>query len=347
LYSQKNRGEKVNFTKIDWQAMLQRKNAVQGKENIETGLSSNSSLSGGRFFNKNGTANAVYTGLPFWKRMNVYHSLLSLSTTHFLLFILLFFISINLLFAGAYLWIGLEHLGGMVATTPGEKFGEAFFFSAQTFTTVGYGRINPIGFAASVVASLEALIGLMSFALLTGLLYGRFARPRAFIRFSKPALVAPYQEGAAWMFRLVPYTKNLLMNVEVSVTMVIQIEDAGSIKNKFFSLPLEISKINVLTGSWTLVHAIRAGSPLYGLSAADITAGRTEFLVFLQGFDESFSNTVIARSSYTFEELVYGAKFKPMFHPNPQQTGTTVHVNWLNDYERVSVPGYEIESKKE
>ena len=129
--------------------------------------------------------------------------------------------------------------------------------------------------------------------------------------------------------------------------MVIQIEEEGTLKNKFFALPLEISKINVLTGSWTLVHAIREDSPLLGLSAANITAGRAEFLVFLQGFDESFSNTVIARSSYTFEELVYGAKFKPMFHPNPRQTGTTVHVNWLNDYVRVSVLGYEIESKKE
>jgi inward rectifier potassium channel len=79
--------------------------------------------------------------------------------------------------------------------------------------------------------------------------------------------------------------------------MVIQIEEEGTLKNKFFALPLEISKINVLTGSWPLVHAIREGSPLHGLSAADITAGRAEFLVFLQGFDESFSNTVIARSS--------------------------------------------------
>lgn len=137
------------------------------------------------------------------------------------------------------------------------------------------------------------------------------------------------------------------MNVEVSVTTVIQIEEDDTLKNKFFSLPLEISKINVLSGSWTLEHAIREGSPLLGLSAADLTAGKAEFLVFLQGFDESFSNTVISGSSYTFEELVYGAKFKPMFHPNPQQTGTTVHVNWLNDYDRVSVPGYEIESKKE
>lgn len=311
-----------------------------GKENIETGLTANSALRGGRFFNKDGSANTQYTGLPFWKRMNLYHTLLSLSTSHFLGFILLFFLAINLFFAGLYLWIGLDHLGGMVATTPGEKFGEAFFFSAQTFTTVGYGRINPIGFIASLVASLEALVGLMSFAVLTGLLYGRFSRPRAFIRFSQSALFSPYQEGTALMFRLVPYTKNILMNVEVSITFAIQVEENGTQKNKFFNLPLEISKINVLSGSWTVVHAIREGSPLAGLSQADYESGNAEFLVFLQGFDESFSNTVIARSSYTFRELVYGARFLPMFHPNNTNSGTLVHVNRLNEFEKVSLQNY-------
>lgn len=320
--------------------MLRKKTAVHGRETNETGLSTNSSLTGGRFMNKNGSANTEYTGLPFWKRMNLYHTLISWSTSRFLIFILVFFVTVNLFFAGVYLLIGLEHLGGMVATTPGEKFGEAFFFSAQTFTTVGYGRINPIGFAASVVASLEALIGLMSFAVLTGLLYGRFARPRAFIRFSSHAIIAPYQERAAWMFRLVPYTKNILMNVEVNVIFSIQVEEEGIQKNKFFTLPLEIPKINVLSGSWTLVHAIGENSPLWGLTPTDLEAGKAEFLVFLQGFDESFSNTVITRSSYTSQELVYGAKFKPMFHPNSKQTGTTVHVNKLNDYEQVALPGY-------
>jgi inward rectifier potassium channel len=102
-----------------------------------------------------------------------------------------FFIGINVFFASIYLLIGLEHLGGLVANTSMEKFGESFFFSAQTFTTVGYGRINPIGFLASFTASLEALIGLLSFAIATGLLYGRFAKPRPFIQYSKNILVAP------------------------------------------------------------------------------------------------------------------------------------------------------------
>jgi inward rectifier potassium channel len=318
--------------------MLKRRNTLKGKENNETGLSSNSSMSGGRFFNKDGSANIEHRGLPFWERIPLYHTLLSLSNLQFIGFILLFFTLINLLFAGLYLLIGLEHLGGMVATTTGEKFGEAFFFSAQTFTTVGYGRINPMGFAASLVAAAEALAGLMSFALLTGLLYGRFSRPRAFIRFSEHALFSPYQQGVAWMCRLVPHTKNLLMNVEAGVTLAIQVEEGGAMKNKFFNLPLEIAKINVLTGSWTLVHAIKEGSPLMGVGLADLEAGKAEFLVFLQGFDEAFSNTVIARTSYTWKEMVAGAKFVPMFHPNEQQTATRVHINLLGTYEAADLP---------
>ncbi len=327
--------------------MLRRRTSVHGRENNETGLSSKSSLIGGRFMNKDGSANTEYAGLPFWKRINLYHTLLSLSTGKFLLFIAIFFITVNLCFAAVYLLIGLEHLGGMVATTPGQKFGEAFFFSAQTFTTVGYGRINPIGFAASLVASMEALTGLLSFAVLTGLLYGRFSRPRAFIRFSSHALFSPYQDKAAVMFRLVPYTKNILMNVEVRVTFAIQVEEEGVAKNKVFALNLEIPKIAVLSGSWTLVHAITESSPLHGLTPLDLAQGKAELLVFLQGFDESFSNTVITRSSYTYEELIFGAKFKPMYHPNARETGTTVHVNKLNDYERVELAGYTLDVSAE
>ncbi|MFN5209692.1 MAG: ion channel [Bacteroidota bacterium] len=318
--------------------MLGRKNSFRGKENTQTGLSANGSLSGGRFFNKDGSANLSYSGLPFWEKMHLYHSLLSLTNLQFIVFIVLFFVGVNLLFAGLYLLIGLDHLGGLVATTAGEKFGEAFFFSAQTFTTVGYGRINPIGFAASLVASLEALAGLMSFALLTGLLYGRFSRPKAFIRFSNSALIAPYQDGVAWMCRLVTHTKNVIMNAEVGLTLAIRVEEQGVVKNKFYSLPLEIAKINVLSGSWTLVHAIREGSPLMGLSAEDFEAGKAEFLVFLQGFDEAFSNTVVTRSSYTWEELVFGARFVPMFHPNEKQNGTLVHVDRLSAYEHIELP---------
>jgi inward rectifier potassium channel len=318
--------------------MLMRKLNRKAKINEETGLGTNTAFNGGRFFNNNGVPNIEAKGLPIWRSLNIYHTLLSMPIWKFLVSILLFFFTVNLIFASLYMYIGVNHLGGMVAQTDAEKWGEAFFFSAQTFTTVGYGRINPIGFAASLTASLEALVGLMSFALATGLLYGRFARPRAFIRYSKNALFVPFKDGIALMFRMVPYTKNYLVNVEVKITLALRVEEDGQMKNKFFDLPLEISKANTLTANWTLVHMINENSPLYNFSREDIESAQAEMLIFVQGFDESFSNTVISRASYSFAEFVYGAKFSPMFHPNENNTSTVLHIDKLDDYVLVDLP---------
>jgi inward rectifier potassium channel len=318
-------------------AFIQRLNKRAKAEN-ETGLSTNANLSGGRFFNKNGTANIQVTGLHFFERLNVYHSLLFMKRWKFILAIMLFFILVNMFFAGIYLLIGLEHLGGMVATTNAEKFGEAFFFSAQTFTTVGYGRINPIGFATSFVAAVEALTGLLSFAIATGLLYGRFAKPRPFIKYSKNALFAPFKDGVALMFRMVPYTKNYLVNVEVKMTLALRVTEDGIQKNKFFAMQLDISKANTLTSNWTLVHVIDENSPLFQLTKEDIENGKAEVLVFVQGFDESFANTVISRHSYLYDEFVYGAKFSPMFHADETNNTTILHLDKLDDFFEAAIP---------
>lgn len=320
--------------------MLLKKTNRNAQVNNETGLGTNTALSGGRFFNKNGAPNIEVHGLPLWRRLNIYHSLLSMPRWKFLCAIILFFVTVNLFFAAIYLCIGIDHLGGMVANSEGEKFGEAFFFSAQTFTTVGYGRINPIGFMASLTASLEALIGLMSFALVTGLLYGRFARPRAYIRYSKNALFVPFREGVALMFRMVPYTKNYLLNVEVKVTLALRIEEGGQLKNKFFNVPLDIAKATTMTSNWTLVHMINDESPLFGFTRKDIADAEAELLVFVQGFDESFSNTVVSRTSYRYEDFVYGAKFVPMFHPDATNSTTILHLDKLDEYTLVDLPAY-------
>ena len=318
-------------------AILKKFNRKAKVEN-ETGLSTNSALSGGRFFNNNGNPNVQVKGMRFFERLNIYHALLSMPRWKFLLVIVIFFISINLVFASIYLLIGIEHLNGMIATNNAEKFGEAFFFSAQTFTTVGYGRISPIGFATSFTAALEALTGLLTFALATGLMYGRFARPRAYIRYSKNALYVPFREGTALMFRLVPYTKNYLMNVEVKLTVAMRVMDEGALKTKFFTAALDISKAITLTSNWTLVHTINEESPLFGLTKEDIKNAELELLIFLQGFDESFSNTVISRSSYSYADIVYGAKFVPMYHPNEDNTSTILHLDKLDEYIATELP---------
>jgi inward rectifier potassium channel len=318
--------------------MALRKLNRKAQVNNETGLGTNTALSGGRFFNRNGNPNIEVKGMKLFQRLNFYHALLTMPLWKFLLVVVTFFLSINLVFAGIYLWIGVENLGGMVAQTPGEKFGETFFFSAQTFTTVGYGRINPIGFATSLTASMEALTGLMSFAVVTGLIYGRFARPRAYIRYSKQAVFTPFRDGVAFMFRMVPFTKNYLVNVEVKATLALRIMEDGQIKNRFYNLPFDIAKANTMTSNWTLVHIINDESPFYGFAEEDLNNAMAEVLVFVQGFDESFSNTVVSRSSYSFSEFVYGAKFKPMYHPNDSNTGTVLHLDKLDDLEEIALP---------
>jgi inward rectifier potassium channel len=305
----------------------------KAKNENETGLSAVSNLVGGRFLNRDGSPNIHVKGMGFFEKLNVYHTLLSMSLWRFLLIIVLFFISINIFFAGIYLWIGLNHLGGIQTNSAAERFGEAFFFSAQTFTTVGYGRISPLGFIASFVASLEALFGLLSFAIATGLMYGRFARPKAYIQYSHNAIIAPFKDGVALMIRLVPYTKNYLVNVEARLTVAMKVAEDDIIKTKFFSARLDISKASTLMSNWTLVHPIEQDSPLFGLKREDIAAAETEFLFFLEGFDESFSSTVVSRTSYTYRELVYGAKFKPMYHPSSDGLTTILYLDKLNDFE--------------
>lgn len=307
--------------------------------NNETGLGTNTTLSGkGRFFNRDGNPNMEVRGMMLWERLNIYHSLLTMSMWKFLLVVVIYFLGTNLIFSGIYYLIGIEHLGGLMQVKGLELFGEVFFFSAQTFTTVGYGRINPMGFAASFTASMEALTGLMTFAIATGIMWGRFSRPKAYIRYSKNAIVAPFKDGIALMFRTVPFTKNYLVNVEVKVTLAMQVTEDGQLKNRFFNMPLDIAKANTMTANWTLVHIINEESPMYGFTKEDLSNARAEMLVFVQGFDESFSNTVISRTSYTYEEFVFGAKFLPMYHPSEDGMKTVLHLDQLDAYEEILLP---------
>ncbi len=235
-----------------------------------TGFGTNSNSTGGRFVNKDGHANVVKRGVNLLNRYSWYHTMLEMKTGKFLLLIFLIYIVANLFFAGIYYLIGIDHLAGVNTGSSFKNFTEVFFFSAQTFTTVGYGRISPVGFMASAVSTFEAFLGLLSFAIATGLFYGRFSRPQAFLKFSNNALIAPYQEGTALMFRVAPYKNNTLSQLEVTLTMAITTEENGKLTDQFFSLDMEISKINSLALSWTIVHPINEVSPFYGLSKKDI-----------------------------------------------------------------------------
>lgn len=307
-----------------------------GKSQENTGFGTNASNYGGRFINKDGSANVEKRGMFLLRRISWYHTMIAMPQWRFLLTLLLFYMGMNFIFALLYFSIGIEHLNGIDPSgTELGKFGQAYFFSAQTFTTVGYGHISPVGFLASALSAAEALIGLLSFAIATGLFFGRFSKPTAFIKFSENALIAPYREGTALMLRLTPFKNTDLTDAFARITMRRSDNENGAMTNRFFALDLELDRINVLSLSWTLVHPITPESPLYGLSAEDFTSINGEFIVHLTAFDDMFSNTVATRTSYTFDEVVYGAKFDSMYTRNESNSKTILHLDLLNSYQKV------------
>lgn len=317
-------------------AILRRINN-RAKIDDNTGFGTNSSMYGGRLVNRDGRANVRKTGLTLVSRLSWYHTLIEMPRWKFLALIFLSFLFVNLVFAIVFYIIGVEHLGGMEATTNSEKFVEAYFFSAQTFTTVGYGRINPTGYLMSFVAAFEAFSGLLFFALATGLFYARFSRPKSYIKFTDKAIIAPYKNGTALMFRLASTKNNHLTDGDVKLTFGMTIEENGKTVNKFYNLPLELAQVNTINLSWTLVHAIDDKSALYGLTSEDLIAGRAEVIVFVKAFDETYSNTVVGRTSYTAEEISFGEKFLPMYQPASDGMATVLDLDKLNLTEKVDL----------
>lgn len=305
----------------------------KAKTLINTGFGSSASSTGGRFINKDGSVNATKKGIGILDRISWYHTMLDMPSWKFLSILLLFYVSINFLFAIFYFGIGIEHLNGIdTSDNKWVQFGQAYFFSAQTFTTVGYGHVSPTGFYTSALSSVEALMGLLSFAIATGLFFGRFSKPAIYLKFSHNAIIAPFNNGKALMFRLAPYKNTNYIGAEVNVTLGMQIEEEGVMVNKFFILDLEYHKINSLALAWTLVHPINSESPLDGFLQADFEAVSGEIIVIVKTFDDMFSTTVATRTSYTFEEIIYGAKFKPMYTKSEDNQSTVLDMSLLNSF---------------
>ena len=303
------------------------------KVNNDTGFGNNASDYGGRFINKDGSFNLRKEGLPFLTRFSIYHSLLNLPRWKFFAVILIFYFSLNLVYTLIYWFIGTDQFQGMIATEPWAKFKELFFFSTETFTTVGYGRVNPIGDAANLVAAIESMNGFLSFALATGLMYGRFSRPQAYLAFSEFASISPYQDRTGLMFRFVPYKDNhTLTNVEIKVNVGLSVQENDRQVFKFYDLDLERNHVDSLPMNWTVVHPIDEKSPLNGFTYEDMKAADLELYVLVRGFDDAYSNNVLQRTSYTYEEIFFKRKFVQMYRESENGKTTILELHKLNKY---------------
>jgi len=265
-----------------------------------------------RVIGDNGQFNVHRRGTT-WRDFHPYLHLVNMSWPRFLAMLFLAYVVLNSTFAAVYFLIGPGQLSGVDAPNEWGRFLSDFFFSSHTLSTVGYGNISPKGTAANAVATFEALIGVLGFAVATGLLFGRVSRPSARIGFSENMLVAPYQDGTSLQFRMVNRRSNSLMELEAKVMlMTVELVD-GKLQRNYKMLRLERPGVLFLPLSWTVVHPIDEDSPLWGKNADDMARMQAEILILVKGYDDTFSQTVLARHSYRHDEFLWNRRFAPAF----------------------------------
>lgn len=291
-----------------------------------------------RLLNRDGSFNVVLDGLNPLSSLSLYHWLLTISWPRFLSFIAGSYIAVNALFAFAFLLLGSDALQSSAGSFTGHPFYRAFFFSVDTFATIGYGNIIPVGVAANILVTIEALLNIIGVALATGVMFARFSRPSARIIYSRNAIVAPYRDKTALEFRIANARRSQLIDVQVQAILTKVERVSGSAVRKFYELNLERNRVVFFPLSWTVVHPIDSASPIWGLTHADLVDGDAELLVLLIGTDETVSQSVHSRSSYQADEIVWGAKFANMFMRTEGEGIIGMNLSRIHDIESVYSP---------
>ncbi|MFN7119290.1 MAG: ion channel [Saprospiraceae bacterium] len=306
-------------------------NLLRSRRVVEDfGLGNRIGTQGERLLNPNGSLNVVRTGLRAW---SPYQSMLEMNWGVFFIFILLYYILINGLFGVIIVLLGVENVAGIRSGTFMQNFEQAFFFSIQTFTTVGYGGMMPQGMPAHIMAAIIALFGNISFALSTGLFFARFSKPKAQILFSKNALVTNHRNSGerCLQFRIVNIRNNKIINLKVKVIFSWLEECKGRRERRFQLLLLERDEVTLFPLNWTIVHYIDDSSPLYQKSKAELVNEHAEILIQIEGYDETFAQNVHINSSYIAKDLLCDVQFKPMYYADSGKT--ILELNKIHDIE--------------
>jgi len=288
-----------------------------------------------RLLNANGSFNVTRTGLSFLTSLNIYHTVLTMSWRVFLSLLLLLFFTSNIIFGLLYSTLGAEALVDTSGDRSMSVFVRGFFFSVQTFATIGYGTIHPVGIVANLLVTVESYYSLLANALITGAVFARFARPTAKIVFSEKAVIAPYRKITGLMFRIVNGRSNQLIDVRASVMFSRFVNVKGKPERRFDFLNLERESVAFFPLSWTVVHPIDDKSPLFGMSEQDIIDSDAEILVLLSATDETFAQVVHARSSYKPKEVAYGHKFVSIYNKTREGEPISIDVRKLSQLEKV------------
>ena len=288
-----------------------------------------------RLVNRDGSFNVRRNDLSPFHPYNAYHTLLSLPIRGLLAMMAAGYLVINLFFASLYWLSGSDALAG-AASSPLRRFEDCIFFSVQTLSTIGYGRLVPNTRAANILVALEALVGLLGFAVLSGLLFARFTRPTAKISFSRNAIIAPYQNGWALMFRLVNLRSHDLADVHAVVSFARWVTGSGTRRRRFDQLALERESIMFMPLHWIIVHPIGQNSPLRGFSADSLADAEPEVICLITADDETFAQTVHSKTSYDKTDIVWGARFRDMYLADFDHVA--IDLTRLDEFDRVDTP---------
>lgn len=254
-------------------------------------------------------ADAWYT---YWQEP--YYLLLTVPWWGFLLITTLSYIGINALFAVIYL------LGGdcIDNATPG-SFGDAFFFSVQTLTSIGYGSMSPSTFYADAMVTIEALVGTTGIALMTGLAFTKFSQPTAKVIFSRVAVISDYNNVPTLMLRTGNKRHNQIIQAEMRLYLMRdEVSAEGNYMRRFHQLKLVRKETPRFTLSWTVMHQIDETSPLYGATAESLAKTRTMLVVSFSGIDETVAQSIHAPYSYAANQILWGQSFVDIIQRSPE-----------------------------
>lgn len=232
---------------------------------------------------------------------DAYHLLLTVSWPRLLALGAVTYLGTNAMFALAYLGCRdcIAHM------RPG-SFADAFYFSVQTLSTIGYGNLYPRTTYANAVVTVEAFAGMLWFAIAAGLVFARFSRPTARVLFSRVAVVAPFHGVPTLMFRAANQRHNQILTAQIEMTLVRnEVSPEGHVMRRMLDLPLIRARTPIFGLTWTGMHAIDASSPLHGATADSLVSQQAEIVVMFTGIDETFSQRVHARHSYLPEEIMW------------------------------------------
>lgn len=288
-----------------------------------------------RLLNRDGSFNVVRFGLRPFASLSIYHWSLSTSWPRFLGMLAVAYLSVNTLFAFGYILCGVNALQGEPVNTASAVFLRAFFFSVQTFATIGYGHVIAIGTTSNILVTLEAFLNIVGVALSTGVVFARFSRPTAKIIYSRQAVVAPYKGMQALEFRIANARTSQIIELEAKVILSRIEATAEGLVRKFRDLSLERTRVTFFPLSWTLVHPIDSRSPLAGMQHEDLVESSTEILILLTGTDETSSQTVHSRSSYKADEIVWNASFAPIFRRSREDGILGMDVGRIHDISKL------------